>query len=176
MASSSLDPFCLTRMIFSKRSAQSHLSVRLIRLCKRPCQIDPSAACSVTSAQIEQCYNRNQRGVMEFYTAKYTYRLDFSGKIFSSQNYDTKGVQSVLMTLCFIRFLTSDAADKCNHRKAAANQTLPPLCNWLQVKFHWTLFPPTKTRQKRQQDEAVNKSVMLEMKGQGSDDCQETLM
>uniref|UniRef100_A0A1A8KC07 Poly [ADP-ribose] polymerase n=1 Tax=Nothobranchius kuhntae TaxID=321403 RepID=A0A1A8KC07_NOTKU len=41
-------------------------------------EIDPSAACSVTSAQIEQCYNRNQRGVMEFYTAKYTYRLDFS--------------------------------------------------------------------------------------------------
>lgn len=44
------------------------------------CQIDPSASCSVTSAQIEQCYNRNQRGVMEFYTAKYTYRLDFSSK------------------------------------------------------------------------------------------------
>lgn len=43
-------------------------------------QIDPSASCSVTSAQIEQCYNRNQRGVMEFYTAKYTYRLDFSSK------------------------------------------------------------------------------------------------
>uniref|UniRef100_A0A3Q3D5T2 Poly [ADP-ribose] polymerase n=1 Tax=Hippocampus comes TaxID=109280 RepID=A0A3Q3D5T2_HIPCM len=41
-------------------------------------EIDPSAACSVTSAQIEQCYTRNQRGVMEFYTAKYTYRLDFS--------------------------------------------------------------------------------------------------
>uniref|UniRef100_A0A8C2Z671 Poly [ADP-ribose] polymerase n=1 Tax=Cyclopterus lumpus TaxID=8103 RepID=A0A8C2Z671_CYCLU len=41
-------------------------------------EIDPSAACSVTSAQIEQCYSRNQRGVMEFYTAKYTYRLDFS--------------------------------------------------------------------------------------------------
>ncbi|XP_022605257.1 protein mono-ADP-ribosyltransferase PARP11-like isoform X1 [Xiphias gladius] len=41
-------------------------------------EIDPSAACSVTSAQIEQCYNRNQRGIMEFYTAKYTYRLDFS--------------------------------------------------------------------------------------------------
>lgn len=46
-----------------------------------PRQIDPSAACSVTSAQIEQCYNRNQRGVMEFYTAKYTYRLDFSGGV-----------------------------------------------------------------------------------------------
>lgn len=44
-------------------------------------QIDPSASCSVTSAQIEQCYNRNQRGVMEFYTAKYTYRLDFSSKM-----------------------------------------------------------------------------------------------
>ncbi|XP_024913262.1 poly [ADP-ribose] polymerase 11 isoform X4 [Cynoglossus semilaevis] len=41
-------------------------------------EIDPSAACSVTCAQIEQCYNRNQRGVMEFRTAKYTYRLDFS--------------------------------------------------------------------------------------------------
>lgn len=42
-------------------------------------QIDPSAACSVTSEQIEQNYSRNQHGVMEFYTAKYTYRLDFSG-------------------------------------------------------------------------------------------------
>ncbi|XP_060936186.1 protein mono-ADP-ribosyltransferase PARP11-like isoform X1 [Limanda limanda] len=41
-------------------------------------EVDPSAACSVTSAQIEQCYSRNQRGVMEFYTAKYTYRLDFA--------------------------------------------------------------------------------------------------
>lgn len=41
-------------------------------------EVDPSAACSVTSAQIELCYSRNQRGVMEFYTAKYTYRLDFS--------------------------------------------------------------------------------------------------
>lgn len=159
---SSLDPFCLTAMIFSKLLAQCQLSMRLIRLCKRPCQIDPSAACSVTSAQIEQCYNRNQRGVMEFYTAKYTYRLDFSGKIFSSQNCDTNGrklwvgFQSALMTLCFIWFLTSDAADKCNHRKAAANQTLPPLCNWLQVKFYWTLIQPTKTRRRQQQDEVVN--------------------
>uniref|UniRef100_A0A4W5JSZ2 WWE domain-containing protein n=1 Tax=Hucho hucho TaxID=62062 RepID=A0A4W5JSZ2_9TELE len=42
-------------------------------------EIDPSAACSVTSEQIEQNYSRNQHGVMEFYTAKYTYRLDFSG-------------------------------------------------------------------------------------------------
>ncbi|XP_077450054.1 protein mono-ADP-ribosyltransferase PARP11-like isoform X2 [Stigmatopora argus] len=41
-------------------------------------EMDLSADCSVTSAQIEQCYNRNQRGVMEFYTAKYTYRLNFS--------------------------------------------------------------------------------------------------
>ncbi|CDR00028.1 unnamed protein product [Oncorhynchus mykiss] len=41
-------------------------------------EIDPSAACSVTSEQIEQNYSRNQHGVMEFYTAKYTYRLDFS--------------------------------------------------------------------------------------------------
>lgn len=49
-------------------------------ICKCSRQIDPSASCSVTSAQIEQCYNRNQRGVMEFYTAKYTYRLDFSGE------------------------------------------------------------------------------------------------
>ncbi|XP_028305766.1 protein mono-ADP-ribosyltransferase PARP11-like [Gouania willdenowi] len=39
---------------------------------------DPSAACSVTSAQIEQCYSRNQHGVMEYNTAKYTFRLDFS--------------------------------------------------------------------------------------------------
>lgn len=83
---------------------------------------------------------------MEFYTAKYTYRLDFSGKIFSSHNCDTNGrsqnsgFQSTLMTLCFILFLTSDAADKRNHGKAAANQTLPPLCNWLQVKFHSTLI------------------------------------
>ncbi|XP_060939931.1 protein mono-ADP-ribosyltransferase PARP11 [Limanda limanda] len=41
-------------------------------------EVDPSAECSVTSAQIEQCYSRNQRGVMEFYTAKYTYRLNFA--------------------------------------------------------------------------------------------------
>lgn len=49
-------------------------------MCCHHHQIDPSASCSVTSAQIEQCYSRNQRGVMEFYTAKYTYRLDFSSK------------------------------------------------------------------------------------------------
>lgn len=44
-------------------------------------QIDPSAGCSVTSDQIEQNYNRNQHGSMDFYTPKYTYRLDFSGGI-----------------------------------------------------------------------------------------------
>ncbi|XP_048865119.1 protein mono-ADP-ribosyltransferase PARP11 [Brienomyrus brachyistius] len=41
-------------------------------------EINQSAACSVTSEQIEQNYSRNQLGVMEFCTAKYTYRLDFS--------------------------------------------------------------------------------------------------
>ncbi|KPP67272.1 poly-like [Scleropages formosus] len=41
-------------------------------------EMDESTACSVTSEQIEQNYCRNQQGVMEFYTAKYTYRLDFS--------------------------------------------------------------------------------------------------
>lgn len=57
----------------------SHFNPLLNSFILNSDQIDPSAACSVTSAQIEQCYNRNQRGVMEFYTAKYTYRLDFSG-------------------------------------------------------------------------------------------------
>lgn len=66
---------------------------RLIYLSQRPCQIDPSAACSVTSAQIEQCYNRNQRGVMEFYTAKYTYRLDFSGKVTLKLLHQTDNIQ-----------------------------------------------------------------------------------
>ncbi|KAF5897154.1 poly [ADP-ribose] polymerase 11-like, partial [Clarias magur] len=41
-------------------------------------QIDPSAGCSVTSEQIEANYNRNQHGSMDFYTPKYSYRLDFS--------------------------------------------------------------------------------------------------
>ncbi|TSK13158.1 Poly [ADP-ribose] polymerase 11 [Bagarius yarrelli] len=41
-------------------------------------EIDPSAGCSVTSEQIEANYNRNQHGSMDFYTPKYSYRLDFS--------------------------------------------------------------------------------------------------
>ncbi|XP_061085443.1 protein mono-ADP-ribosyltransferase PARP11-like isoform X1 [Conger conger] len=41
-------------------------------------EVDPSAACSVTSDQIEQNYARNHQGILEFHTAKYTYRLDFS--------------------------------------------------------------------------------------------------
>lgn len=32
-------------------------------------------------------------------------------------------------------FLNSHAADKCNNREAAADQTLPPLRNRLQVRF-----------------------------------------
>lgn len=116
-----------------------------------PCQIDPSAACSVTSAQIEQCYNRNQRGVMEFYTAKYTYRLDFSGKVMLKgiiqttfnpliskvSNIDSKMFAPINPCGYFslTKFLHSHAADKCNNREAAANQTLPPLRNRLQVRF-----------------------------------------
>lgn len=49
----------------------------------------------------------------------------------------------VPMALIFIKFLTSYAADKCNDREAAANQTLPPLCNWLQVRYgdiRWTFL------------------------------------
>ncbi|KAK3544300.1 hypothetical protein QTP86_009137 [Hemibagrus guttatus] len=41
-------------------------------------EIDPSAGCSVTSEQIEANYNRNQHGSMDFYTPKYSYRLDFA--------------------------------------------------------------------------------------------------
>lgn len=55
----------------------------------------------------------------------------------------------VPMALIFIKFLTSYAADKCNDREAAANQTLPPLCNWLQVRFgdiRWTFLSPNKEK------------------------------
>lgn len=55
----------------------------LFDICTLLCslQIDPSAGCSVTSEQIEANYNRNQHGSMDFYTPKYSYRLDFSGGI-----------------------------------------------------------------------------------------------
>lgn len=93
-------------------------------------QIDPSASCSVTSAQIEQCYNRNQRGVMEFYTAKYTYRLDFSSKAADSTQYRRRCIHVNV----HFHFLLSDEADKCDNGEAAADQALPPLCHWLQVR------------------------------------------
>uniref|UniRef100_A0A673IQZ4 Poly [ADP-ribose] polymerase n=1 Tax=Sinocyclocheilus rhinocerous TaxID=307959 RepID=A0A673IQZ4_9TELE len=38
----------------------------------------PSTGCSVTNEQIEQNYIKNQHASMDFYTAKYTYKLDFS--------------------------------------------------------------------------------------------------
>ncbi|XP_034019210.1 protein mono-ADP-ribosyltransferase PARP11 [Thalassophryne amazonica] len=41
-------------------------------------QVDPSPTCTVTNAQIEEFYSRNQHGVLEFFTAKYLYKLDFS--------------------------------------------------------------------------------------------------
>lgn len=41
----------------------------------------PSTGCSVTNEQIEQNYCKNQYASMDFYTAKYTYKLDFSGKL-----------------------------------------------------------------------------------------------
>ncbi len=39
----------------------------------------PSTGCSVTNEQIEQNYTKNQQASVDFYTAKYTYKLDFSG-------------------------------------------------------------------------------------------------
>ncbi|KAG1953449.1 protein mono-ADP-ribosyltransferase PARP11-like [Pimephales promelas] len=38
----------------------------------------PSTGCSVTNEQIEQYFCKNQHASMDFYTAKYTYKLDFS--------------------------------------------------------------------------------------------------
>lgn len=39
----------------------------------------PSTGCSVTNDQIEQNYIKNQHASVDFYTAKYTYKIDFSG-------------------------------------------------------------------------------------------------
>ena len=57
--------------------------------------------------------------------------------------------QKVCLTSCVsfsLFILTSHAADKRNDREAAANQTLPPLRNWLQVR---------KKRCGTEQDEVV---------------------
>lgn len=97
-----------------------------------PRQIDPSAACSVTSAQIEQCYNRNQRGVMEFYTAKYTYRLDFSGEVIAQRTFSPLNLSDSDSYRAL--FPHSYAADKRNNGEAAAYQALPSLRHRFQVR------------------------------------------
>ncbi|KAM6961742.1 protein mono-ADP-ribosyltransferase PARP11-like isoform 2-T2 [Tautogolabrus adspersus] len=84
-------------------------------------EIDPSAACSVTSAQIEQCYNRNQRGVMEFYTAKYTYRLDFSA------------MRQINVTTGKQRPIKRSLHSATGFRFICDNLALPVPCHWERI-------------------------------------------
>lgn len=64
---------------------------------------------------------------MEFYTAKYTYRLDFSSKaplvILFSVTVNSRQWKFLNLN----KFLLSDEADKCDNGEAAADQALPPL-------------------------------------------------
>lgn len=79
---------------------------------------------------------------MEFYTAKYTYRLDFSSKAADS----TQFRQRCINVNVKFHFLLSDEADKCDNREAAADQALPPLCHWLQVRSADANDETTKTK------------------------------
>lgn len=74
---------------------------------------------------------------MEFYTAKYTYRLDFSGElIYQADEQDLSRVDPVFVNFCpAVKLLTSYEADKRDNGEAAADQALPPLRNRVQVRF-----------------------------------------
>uniref|UniRef100_A0A8B9RBA0 Poly [ADP-ribose] polymerase n=1 Tax=Astyanax mexicanus TaxID=7994 RepID=A0A8B9RBA0_ASTMX len=84
-------------------------------------EIDPSAGCSVTSDQIEQNYSRNQHGSMDFYTPKYTYRLDFS--VMKQINVTTgkqRPIKRALQSATGFRFICDNLA-------------LPVPCHWERV-------------------------------------------
>ncbi|XP_053364371.1 protein mono-ADP-ribosyltransferase PARP11-like isoform X3 [Clarias gariepinus] len=84
-------------------------------------EIDPSAGCSVTSEQIEANYNRNQHGSMDFYTPKYSYRLDFS--VMKQINVTTgkqRPIKRALHSATGFRFICDNLA-------------LPVPCHWERV-------------------------------------------
>ncbi|XP_028809578.1 protein mono-ADP-ribosyltransferase PARP11-like isoform X2 [Denticeps clupeoides] len=81
-------------------------------------ETEPNSGCSVTSEQIEQNFHKSRQGVMDFYTAKYTYRIDFSAMV---QTNMTTGKQRPVK-----RALQSATA----FRFVCDNLALPVPCHW----------------------------------------------
>ncbi|XP_066580426.1 protein mono-ADP-ribosyltransferase PARP11 [Amia ocellicauda] len=74
-------------------------------------EVGSNTPCTVTSDDIEKNYSRNQQGVMEFSTAKYTYRLDFS--VMKQTNTSTgkqRPIKRALFSVTGFRFICDNLA------------------------------------------------------------------